>query len=85
MLRTEVTIGIETWVFSTARIGVDPATGKEEYETTIAEPGARSAKPIRRCLTLQRAHEVHRTFVAEFAETGRDAAVVNEQHSQLDN
>ncbi|MEB3368971.1 hypothetical protein [Saccharopolyspora mangrovi] len=70
MLRTEVTVsGAGTWVFTTARTGVDPATGKEEYETTVSAPCCQSAKPIRRCLTEQRARQVHQTLVDEFAAT----------------
>lgn len=72
--RTEVTIGAQTWVFTTERIGVDQVTGEEEYETTIAAPCAEVAKPARRCLTQQRARQVHQTFVDEFVATAHGCA-----------
>ncbi|RRO16921.1 hypothetical protein EIL87_11590 [Saccharopolyspora rhizosphaerae] len=76
MLRTEVTIGDEVWVFATMRIGADPNTGKDEYETTITEPGSRVPKPVRRCLTGERASEVHQMFVDQFAATANGSAAV---------
>ncbi|MDI2029567.1 hypothetical protein QFW96_13135 [Saccharopolyspora sp. TS4A08] len=71
MWRTEVTFDAQTWVFITERICGD------EYETTVTEPGATIAKRVRRCHTAQRAREVHRVFVDEFAATGYGAVVVN--------
>ncbi|MEV4729831.1 hypothetical protein [Saccharopolyspora sp. NPDC049426] len=75
--RTEVTIEAQTWVFTTAQIGVDPVTGEEEYETTIAAPCTEVAKPARRCLTQQRAHQVHQMFVDEFVATAHGCADIN--------
>ncbi|MBQ0925542.1 hypothetical protein [Saccharopolyspora endophytica] len=75
--RTEVTIGDQTWVFTTARIGVDPVTGEEEYETTIAAPCTEVPEPARRCLTQQRARQVHQMFVDEFVATARGCAEIN--------
>lgn len=75
--RTEVTIGDQTWVFTTARIGVDPVTGEEEHETTIAAPCTEFAEPARRCRTQQRARQVHEMFVDEFVTTAHGYANIN--------
>ncbi|MEV4731492.1 hypothetical protein [Saccharopolyspora sp. NPDC049426] len=68
MLQTEVTTRVGTFVFSTARISVDQVTGREEYETTITEPCGQIAKPVRRCLTQQRARQVHQESVDQLVE-----------------
>lgn len=74
IVRTEVSIGAQTWVYTTTWIGVDSKTGEDEYETTITEPGASDPKPVRRCLTQQRAHQVHQTFVNDLIDSAHGHA-----------
>ncbi|GAB3693215.1 hypothetical protein REH65_32595 [Saccharopolyspora sp. ID03-671] len=76
MLRTEVTIGAQTWLFVTARIGTDAVTGKDEHETAVIEPGARVPKPVRRCLTQERAYQAHHTLVDDLAATAHGYAEI---------
>lgn len=67
MWRTEVNIGAQTWAISTSRIGLDPTTGEDEFDTTITEPGEAASKSIRHNATLQQARRVHDSFVADYS------------------
>lgn len=70
-------IGDQTWVFETTRIGLDPISGEDEYETAVTEPGDRISKPVRYCLTSERAHEVHQTFVNALTATTNAVTVAS--------
>lgn len=76
MWRTEVSVGARTWSISTARVGQDPNTREDVFETIIIGPGEVTGKPAGRATGLERARHVHDLCLARYAAEGTGAVVV---------
>ncbi|MEV4731843.1 hypothetical protein [Saccharopolyspora sp. NPDC049426] len=67
MWRTEVNIGVWTWVISTVRVGLDSA-GAEVFQTTVFEPGGEARESVRHSSTPEQVRRIHDLFVTDYGQ-----------------